>query len=176
MKFIGKTKIAILGFIVWHWLCVIIILPPFGSNGSPSFWALKLARSYLTFVNQTQFWNMFCPEPPRVDSYISATIYFENGETKQFSFPRVSEQAMFSWSRHRWRKYQECLEQERSGDMGQDAARYVARQFKAEASHPTRVVLYLNERPVPPSRAAAASAAYSHKVLVTYPVKIEDMK
>lgn len=166
-------KILVSAFILFHWICVIgWLLPkpspvktflltrtiplltrstqPDGSRGKWTFRRRPIASTYLFHTAQWQDWQMFAPDPLQINRYVAATVTFQNGATRLYTFPRLSQlNWLEAWVEKRYRKLQHRIAENKSPLVKQDLARFIARRTHDPANPPIRVVLTLYEAPIP---------------------------
>lgn len=141
-------------FLVWHvcavaawllphgWPVVRALAPP--DNGGP-------VRAYLTLTNFGQDWKMFAPEPDRRDQFVRAAVTLADGQTRLWTFPRMSDLGYAErYRRERFRKLVEASG--RDFHVWPALARYAARRVAAAEPHnpPVLVTLVRHFRDVPP--------------------------
>lgn len=144
-------------FLVWHLCALTLWLLPgnlsvvqrfVSPTGGP-------VRSYLTWTNFNQGWNMFSPEPDRLDVWVEGRATCADGSVRRFAFPRMVDMGFVDrYRRERWRKWIEVSHQDRNAPLWPILARYAARRCEARPvkadSRPVKVELVRHWRTVPP--------------------------
>jgi len=134
-------RILINTFLIFHLVvitCWCVPLPiPFAGL------VKELARPYLLWSGMFQSWDMFAPSPKTINSYVEAMVFFKNGHTKKWAFPRM-EQLSFTdrYYKERYRKYVENLKEDNNSAIWADAAREIARLNSTPAA-PVRMVFLI---------------------------------
>lgn len=63
-------------------------------------------KLYLLTTGFWQYWDMFSPNPSSVDVYADAVVYYADGSTKKYQYPRMFEMSLGQkFLRERWRKF-----------------------------------------------------------------------
>lgn len=154
----------------------------------------QIVDSYLYNTAMWQDWSMFAPDPLQVNRYVNATVTFQDGSTKIFDLPRLSQlNFLEAWIEKRYRKLQERIIGENGPGFRNDLCRYMARKlFVDKDNPPLRVELNEFDSPVPrhdrsdlkgPNAPAwvdytkllRVDAQYTKKLLLDYTVKPEDL-
>lgn len=182
----GARK-AINLFIVWHLFALAMwLLPDHSSSPSPIVeGSLGMVRPYMTLTGFAQSWNMFSPEPDKMDVYLEAEIsyrYNPNGKPRLWLFPRL---ARMSYSRRyeeeRWRKLVENATHGSNTLLWPPLARYAARVNNYDAQNPpvsvkliehSRIVPPLGE-PIPPYTVEPLQTGHGPSIT---PIRPEDLR
>jgi hypothetical protein len=112
-------------------------------------------KSYMLASSLFQSWDMFAPDPLRLNLRVDAEITFRDGETRTWYFPRMDELGFVDrYFKERYRKYAtEYLRADGYEALRPDAARYVARLHNQPENPPVTVTLYRSwsqmQRPAP---------------------------
>lgn len=134
---------------------------------------------YFLWAGLFQRWNMFAPEPVKVDVYLQGEVTLHDGEKRTWTFPRM-ENLSYSqrYAKERHRKFQEYLRQETYQGLWPDAARHIARKFANPMNPPVLVLLLRNFSEVQPPGAGAVvrRTPWAHAPFYLYVVKTEDLK
>lgn len=208
-----RKKILISFFILFHWFCVLAWLMPKPSAIKTYLLSLslpmlvwdskesgltlkkkKVVESYLYNTAMWQDWSMFAPDPLQVNRYVNATITFQDGSTKFFDLPRLSQlNFLEAWIEKRYRKLQERIISEKGPGFRSDLCRYMARKmFIDKDNPPVRVELNEFDSPIPRhdrpelkgpekkhwvdyTKLLRVNAQHTKKVLLDYTVKAEDL-
>jgi hypothetical protein len=104
--------------------------------------AKELFLPYLRWSGVFQSWDMFAPDPQRVDSYLKAVVITRDHHIKVWSFPRMEELGFGQrFHQERYRKFAEVLPQPQFAPLWPDVASHVARFFHNPADPPEKVML-----------------------------------
>jgi hypothetical protein len=98
---------------------------------------------------------MFAPNPSSLNCYVGAQIFYRDGHTSLWSFPRMEELGIIDkYFKERYRKYtNDNLRLDSDAAAWPDAARYVARVNNSPANPPVAVNLVRYWSIVPPPTA-----------------------
>ena len=134
---------------------------------------------YMLWSGLFQRWNMFAPEPVKIDVYFQAEVTLHDGEKRTWTFPRVENLGYARrYAKERHRKYEEYLRQDAYAGLWPDAARHVARAFANPLNPPVLVLLVRNfsqvQPPVPGG--AVRRSPWTRAPFYLYVVKSEDLK
>lgn len=96
---------------------------------------------YLSFFSIYQSWNMFSPNPSRVDAHITAEVEFDDGTKEIYSFPdsknlSLKEKYLFG---ERFRVLLETARQDSHSFMWKDLAKFALRKLRV--SHFNKIPL-----------------------------------
>jgi hypothetical protein len=87
-----------------------------------------LVRPYFRWAGLFQSWDMFSPVPKFVNSYMEALVLYEDGNTRNWKFPRME---LLNWKdrylKERYRKFVENLKEDKNAALWPDVAIFVAR-------------------------------------------------
>src|SRR5262249_18355032 len=103
----------------------------------------QLVRPYLLYTGLFQKWDMFAPDPSKLNNYIDAVVTYSDGHSSVWSFPRMENLGYINkYFKERYRKYaNDCLNLDISSALGPDAARYIARENNRSSNPPIAVDL-----------------------------------
>jgi hypothetical protein len=93
-------------------------------------------------------WDGFAPDPIHNETEFSAVIAFADGTTVVWHPPRAA--APVAVRSHRWEMWEDRLLRDEFSSWWDDAARFVADQYREKGSRPVRVVLRRRWSPLPP--------------------------
>lgn len=85
-------------------------------------------RPYLRWSGLFQSWDMFSPGPKAANTYVDAIVFYQDGETRNWAFPRMELLSLKDrYFKERYRKFTDVLEDEKNAALWPDAARFIAR-------------------------------------------------
>ena len=173
--------LAISGFILFHWACVLawvwpnpsdlktflfgvtLPIPVHGAGREPSGWHVEfrpIVSTYLFNTAQYQDWAMFAPNPLEFNRFVAATVTFRDGRREEYGFPRLSQlDVLHAWIEKRYRKLQHRIAEENVAAFREDLARYIARRVNDCRNPPIRVTLYDYRSPIPKPECAGPGAS-----------------
>jgi hypothetical protein len=133
--------LAINAFLVVHLVAIICWAVPF-SNPLIAV-CRNVVRPYFQWAGLFQSWDMFSPTPKFANSYAEALVIYEDGNTRNWKFPRME---LLNWKERYWkeryRKFVENLEEDKNAALWPDAARFIARVNNNRAV-PVKMVLLI---------------------------------
>lgn len=172
-------RAAISAFLLFHLVAI-------------TFWALPLnspligvvrdtVRPYILWAGLFQGWNMFAPEPMKVNGYVEALITYNDGEIHKWKFPRMEELGYTQrYFKERYRKFaNEYVRMDSFAAIRPDVARRIARLNNHDPSNPPAVVLlvwYSSQIAPPGPDGSYRSTPLRANVLFTYFVKPGDLE
>ena len=113
----------------------IFTVPPHGDRVVGAALELLVARPFQNFIRPYmlwsglfQAWDMFAPNPMKLNSYVEAEVSFRDGSRRIWSFPRMNEIGYVDrYFKERYRKFaNEYLRMDVHSALWPDAARYIA--------------------------------------------------
>lgn len=167
-------RIAVTVFVAFHLFGVIAWCVPLDS---PLVVRCREAiKGYMLFTGLFQKWDMFAPDPSRLNNYISATVTYRDGRTSEWDFPRMEKLGIVDkYFKERYRKYaSDNLRLDTRSGLWPDAARYVARANDNPADPPVAVELIRHWSEVPPP--GGAPNPWSQFTFFKYAVRPEDVR
>jgi hypothetical protein len=119
-------RLAINTFLIIHLLAIICWAVPFSDPLAGAF--RNLIRPYFLWAGLFQSWDMFSPNPKSANSYVDAIVLYEDGNTRNWAFPRME---LLNWkerySKERYRKFVENVKDDANAPLWPDVARFIAR-------------------------------------------------
>lgn len=173
----GRAAVSLL--IVWHLFALLIWLLP---GNTPIVQAcVGPVRRYLTATATAQSWNMFSPNPDKMDVYLEARVTFADGSVRPYVFPRMATMGYAArYREERWRKFVEVATHGVQPAVWAALARDAARVSDRDPSNrPVSVGLLRHWREIPPP--GVAIPPYRVEPLQTsvgafvLPVRAEDL-
>jgi hypothetical protein len=174
-----KTKrIAISAFLIFHIVAIICWCAPLDSALLTSF--RGLIRPYMQWSGLFQGWNMFAPEPMKLNSYVEADIIFQDGQKRTWEFPRMEKLSYGErYLKERYRKFVNgYLRMDADSGLWPDAARRIARLNGNAVNPPAMVILIRCWSQIPPPRPDGSyrPAPWSRSAFYLYAVRPGDLK
>jgi len=173
-----RVRIAVSAFIAFHLFCIVI-------------WALPLdtalvvqcreaVKGYVLWTGLFQKWDMFAPDPSKLNNYVGAVVTYRDGSKSEWDFPRMEKLGIVDkYFKERYRKYaSDNLRLDTRSGLWPDAARYVARVNDKPANPPVEVTLvrYWSEVPPPGPHGDAPPSPWSEYPFFRYTVQPGDLK
>jgi hypothetical protein len=133
--------VAIGAFLLFHICAIASWALPFNSLLNDRMRAA--IKPYMLWVGLYQAWDMFAPDPAKVNSYVDAEITFRDGSTTLWSVPRMNEIGYVDrYFKERYRKFStEYLRIDAYAALWPDAARFIARANRNPSNPPVQVRL-----------------------------------
>jgi len=139
-----------------------------------------IVRPYILWSGLFQAWDMFAPDPAKINSYVEAQVFFRDGSTQVWSVPRMNEIGYVDrYFKERYRKFStEYLRMDSHAALWPDAARYVARLYRNPSNPPVSVQLIRSWSEINPpapdgSYRATPLAHYAYFTYITQPGDLE---
>jgi hypothetical protein len=100
----------------------------------------SFSRPYPLWTGLFQKWDMFAPDPSKLNCYVGAQIAFRDGRTALWNFPRMENLGIVEkYFQERYRKYaNDNLRLDSDAPAWPDAARYIARLHCSAVNPPVR--------------------------------------
>jgi hypothetical protein len=138
----------------------------------------KLVRPYFIWSGLFQSWDMFSPEPKRVNSYLEAIIIYTDGSSTLWSFPRMELLGSDErYAKERYRKFEENLQNDLYSGLRPDTARYIARLNNQKSSPPKTIMLVVRWSDIiPRTDDTYDRGPWNSNIFFTYDVQPEDLK
>lgn len=177
LRAISRALISV--FIIFHAVVFAAWTAPLNFPLIDKFRAL--VRPYMIYTGLFQAWNMFAPDPLRLNSYLEAEVRFANGEIKLWQEPRMDQLGLIGkYYKERYRKYMnEHLRLDEQADLWPDAARHIARMYDTDKSNPpmsVRLVRHWSEMLPPGPHGEYRSAPWTEYTYFKYNVSPEDLR
>jgi hypothetical protein len=167
---------AINVFLLFHILAISCWALPLNNPLVSSF--RKLVRPYFIWSGLFQSWDMFSPEPKRVNSYLEAIVIYEDGSSELWSFPRMELLSSNErYAKERYRKFEENLQNDQYSGLRPGAARYIARLNNRKPSPPQTIMLVVRwSEIIPRTDEAYDRGPWNSNIFFSYDVQPEDLK
>lgn len=169
-------RIVINAFLIFHLIAIACWAVPISSPLLDAF--RGFVRPYMLWSGLFQSWDMFAPLPKSENDYIQAVVITHDGQVHTWKFPRMEQLSLLRrYSKERYRKFAENLEDSKNSVLWPDVSRHLARLYQSPANPPEIVMLirYWSEI-VPPSNRSHASRPEQAQIFSEYNVKPEDLR
>ncbi len=166
---------AVTAFLVFHLVAITCWCLPVNSLVPGR--VKEVVRPYMLWAGLFQAWDMFAPEPSKLNLYVEARITFRDGQTRVWKFPRMQELGFVErYIKERYRKFAtERLRVDENAALWPDAARYIARVNNNPANPPVVVELERSWFEIPPE-GWNLPEQWNHFVFYRYPVRAGDLR
>lgn len=175
-RFSRRKRILINTFLIFHMVAITCWCVPITTPFTVP--CKDFIRPYFLWSGLFQSWDMFAPSPKTINSYVEAIVLYEDGNTRNWAFPRMEHLSLTDrYFKERYRKYVENLKEDKNAALWPDAARFIAR-LNNNRPIPIRMVLLVRywSDIVLPTNGAYHPASWDSHVFYGYPVKPEDLK
>jgi hypothetical protein len=129
----NKLKFLLINaFIVMHLMMMCRAQWPIDKSKILS-WIYTPVTFVQSFFSMYQGWEMFAPNPSRLNIFLDAEIEFEDGTTYVWQLPRATHQGAMAkhlWGEKMRKLVSECLRMDKNSWAWKDTARYVLRKNK----------------------------------------------
>ena len=144
------ARIAWTVFIAFHLFAVIAWAVPLDTPLIVQ--CREAVKGYMLWTGLFQKWDMFAPDPSKLNNYVTATVIYRDGRTSEWSFPRMETLGIVDkYFKERYRKYAcDNLRIDSRAGLWPDAARYIARANTNPSAQPLEVDLVRHWSEVPP--------------------------
>jgi hypothetical protein len=169
------ARLVISAFIAFHLFAIVTWCIPLDTPLIAA-WRAML-RPYVVWTGLFQKWDMFSPDPSKLNGYITAVVTYANGTTSVWGFPRMEELGSGEkYVKERYRKFaNDNLRLDQYAQLWPDAARYIARQNNHPSNPPVNVELVRNWSIVPPPNSGSVET-WNRYVFFRYGVAPGDLR
>jgi hypothetical protein len=170
-------RIAISAFLLFHIVAIFCWCMP--SNSLLIAEVNAAVSPYLLWSGLFQNWNMFAPEPLKLNCSVEAQITFRDGRTRTWRFPLMQDLGLAErYQKERYRKFTEYVRADSNSAMWPDAARFVARLNNDPSNPPGAVLLvrYWSEIGPPQADGSYHPGPRQQNVFFAYFVRPEDLR
>jgi hypothetical protein len=137
-------------------------------------------KGYMLWTGLFQKWDMFAPDPSKLNNYVTANVIYRDGRTAQWTFPRMENLGYVDkYFKERYRKYaSDNLRLDTHSALWPDAARYVARAVATPSETPAEIdlVRHWSEVQPPGPHGEERSTPWSEFTFYRYPVQAGDLR
>jgi hypothetical protein len=167
-------RIAITAFVVFNLFAIVSWCVPLESPLIAR--CRDLSLPYLRWTGLFQKWDMFAPDPSKLNNYVGAVITYRDGTRSLWNFPRMENLGFFEkYLKERYRKYaNDNLRLDSNSALWPDAARYIARVNNQPSNPPITVGLVRYWSVVPPP-GGEGSAPWNQYIFFRYNVAPGDL-
>jgi|SRR5215469_1263482 len=177
VSFAQKAKrLAVHLFVASHLVAIAFWCVPVDSPLIPL--CRDLVRPYFLWAGLFQSWDMFAPIPKGANAYIEATLRYQDGSQKTWTFPRMEQMSRKEkLFKERYRKFADYLQRDELDELLPDAARHIAR-LNSSPGHPVRTVILVRRISfiVPRGNGVYVPEPWDSHILLGYGVRPEDLK
>ena len=172
------ARIAISAFLAFNLFAIVAWCAPLES---PLLTRCRdLVRPYLVFTGLFQKWDMFAPDPSKLNNFVGAAVTYHDGKRSLWTFPRMENLGYTDkYFQERYRKYaNDCLRLDMYSQLWPDAARYIARQNAGSGNPPAAInlVRYWSIVPPPDSNWQEPAATWNQHTFFHYDVVPGDLE
>ncbi|HXP07179.1 MAG TPA: hypothetical protein VN828_01725 [Acidobacteriaceae bacterium] len=133
-------RAAINIFILFHLVAITCVALPWNLPITST--VKDLVRPYMRWTGLYQTWDMFGPDPERVNSYVKSVLVTQDHHMRVWSFPRMEELSFGErYEKERYRKFLEVLPQTQYALLWPDVARHLARSLNNQSDPLDKVML-----------------------------------
>lgn len=124
------SKILISSFIVFNFLIMMRVHLPLQSPFISSLY--RPIDKYLSFFTLFQTWEMYAPNPSRLNAYLTAQVEFDDKSKDLYEFPRVDKMSIFEKYVYgeRMRVITEAIRRDENSFLWKDAAKFAMRKVR----------------------------------------------
>ena len=170
--------VAISAFLLFHLFAITCWCIPLNSLLIPK--CKQLVGPYVIWSGLFQAWDMFAPNPSKLNIYIEAEVTFLNGQKSVWKFPKMHELGYTErYFKERFRKFStEYLLADTNAGMWPDAARYVARVNSSDSNPAVcvRLIRHWSEVGLPETDGSYKPRPWFEYGFFTYRVKPADLR
>lgn len=171
------ARILISGFLAFNLFAIVSWCVPLDS---PLLSVCRNAvRPYLLWTGLFQKWDMFAPEPSRLNCYVGAQVVFRDGHSALWTFPRMENLGIVDkYFKERYRRYaNDSIRRDDNAADWPDAARYIARLNSSPSNPPVAVNLirYWSVVPPPTADGSYQPAPWEQYIFFRYTVAPGDL-
>jgi hypothetical protein len=129
---------AISAFILFHLFVITVVAIPLKAFSGVK----ELVMPYMRWSGLFQSWDMFGPDPVKVNAYVKAVVISRDRHMQVWSFPRMEDLGLGErFRKERYRKFMEVLPQPQLAPLWPDVATHLARSLNNPADPPDKILL-----------------------------------
>ena len=130
----GLRRGAISAFILFHLLAITVVAVPLKAFAGVK----ELVMPYMRWSGLFQSWDMFGPDPVKVNAYVKAVIISRDRHMQVWSFPKMEDLGLGErFRKERYRKFLEVLPQPQYAPLWPGVASHLA-QLVEQSSRSSR--------------------------------------
>jgi hypothetical protein len=166
---------AISVFILFHLIAITCVAVPLNFSALRD--VRELVQPYMRWIGLFQTWDMFGPDPERVNSYIKAVVITRDRHIHIWAFPRMEELSFAErYQKERYRKFVEVLPQQQNVPLWPDVARHIANMFNSQTDPPDKILLIQFQSDIRPGAGKSYDPAPRPNVFYEYYVQPGDLQ
>jgi hypothetical protein len=129
---------VISAFILFHLFVITVVAIPLKAFSGVK----ELVLPYMRWSGLFQSWDMFGPDPVKVNAYVKAVVISRDRHMQVWSFPRMEDLGLGErFRKERYRKFMEVLPQPQLAPLWPDVATHLARSLNNPADPPDKILL-----------------------------------
>ena len=173
-----RARIAASIFVAFHLFAIVTWAVPLDT---PLIVQCREAiKGYMLWTGLFQKWDMFAPDPSKLNNYVSANVIYRDGRIAQWTFPRMETLGYVDkYFKERYRKYAcDNLRLDTRSALWPDATRYVARAVATPSETPVEIdlVRHWSEVQPPGPHGEELSTPWSEFTFYRYTVQPGDLR
>ena len=172
----GAKRLGINLFIGFHLFAIACWCVPVETPLIPLF--RNLVRPYFLWAGLFQSWDMFAPLPKAANTYLEATLIYQDGSRKTWTYPRMDQMSLKEkLFKERYRKFADNLQSDQLDELLPDAARHIAR-LNSSPQNPVKTVILIQKFSfiAPRPDGVYVPEPWQQHILLGYGVRPEDLK
>jgi hypothetical protein len=136
---IGALRRGVISvFILFHLLVITVVAVPLKAFAGVK----ELVMPYMRWSGLFQSWDMFGPDPVKVNAYVKAVVISRDRHMQVWSFPKMEDLGLGErFRKERYRKFLEVLPQPQYAALWPGVAGHLARSLNNPADPPDKVLL-----------------------------------
>jgi hypothetical protein len=129
---------AISAFILFHLFVITVVAVPLKAFSGVK----EMVMPYMRWSGLFQSWDMFGPDPVKVNAYVKAVVISRDRHMQVWSFPKMEDLGLEErFRKERYRKFLEVLPQPQYAPLWPDVATHLARSLNNPADPPDKILL-----------------------------------
>jgi hypothetical protein len=129
---------AISAFILFHLFVITVVAVPLKAFSGVK----ELVMPYMRWSGLYQSWDMFGPDPVKINAYVKAVVISRDRHMQVWSFPKMEDLGLRErFRKERYRKFLEVLPQPQFAPLWPDVASHLARSLNNPTDPPDKVLL-----------------------------------
>src|SRR6201985_661708 len=129
---------VISAFILFHLLVITVVAVPLKAFAGVK----ELVMPYMRWSGLFQSWDMFGPDPVKVNTYVKAVVISRDRHMQVWSFPKMEDLGLEErFRKERYRKFLEVLPLPQYAPLWPGVATHLARLLNNPADPPDKILL-----------------------------------